>query len=104
MWLGSVPAVLRDLDVAAKDAASKKFKNVIPERFIHEYASALEDHHKSLLAYRATFENISGIKDVKLYKKKCDFVEAAEDGLNETRKTLRAWKHTAHVFLQYSKK
>ena len=104
VWLGAVPLVLRDLDIASKDANSKTFKNHVPDRFTQDFAKAFEDHRRDLLEDRAKFEQISGLKDAKSYKKKCDFVDDAEDHLNGAKKTLRAWKHTAHVFLQESKK
>ena len=104
IWLGAVPSVLRDLDIAHRDAASKKYKNVIPDRFISEFADALKAHSKMLLVDRTKFEKICGVKDAKVYKKKCDFLEDAEEHLNEARKTLKAWKHTAHVYLQEPKK
>ena len=101
-WLKQIPVHLRDLQMAMNDMKSAPVRRAVPARFLKEYTGAVEAHIETLSEQRTHLEGIM-CKDKRTFARKAEGLDKAEKELEEVSKTLRAWKHSLHVYCNTSK-
>ena len=100
VFLSAVPRTLGELHICLSEFNVKVVRDAVPQNFIKEFKAKILSHHSELTAKRDTMEK-SACKDARLFRRRCpdDFLDSAEKELIESGKTLKAWKHLTHLYL-----
>ena len=101
VFMQSCGGAIRDLQVSSSEMKTKKVKQHIPSRFLKEYQATVDGHLAVLVSARSDME-AAVCKDPKKYVAKIGGTERivkAEAELATTKKTLKAWRNSMHVYL-----